>query len=175
MSDSNPSLQRPASRTARLSAIEAALLSHVVTSQSQLSSILSDEGIEVTQATLSRDLDEMNATKIRLHDGTVAYAVGEQPQIDKGFAPSQKVEQQMSRVLSGLVTLVAVALNQVVVHTPAGAAQYVASVIDKQPLEGVLGTIAGDDTVLVICSDDDSAESWAQWLLEITSRDKPTI
>ena len=124
MTDHTPALQRPATRTARLSAIEQALLTRIVTSQSQLSQILADQGIEVTQATLSRDLDEIHATKTRL----------------------------------------------VVVHTPSGAAQYVASVIDKQPIEGVLGTIAGDDTVMVICSEDDVAKRRAQWLLDVASK-----
>ena len=59
MTDHTPALQRPATRTARLSAIEQALLTRIVTSQSQLSQILADQGIEVTQATLSRDLDEI--------------------------------------------------------------------------------------------------------------------
>ena len=168
MTDHTPALQRPATRTARLSAIEQALLTRIVTSQSQLSQILADQGIEVTQATLSRDLDEIHATKTRLADGTVAYAVG----IDEHPAsnPDAKTEQQISRVLSGLVTSVAAARNLVVVHTPSGAAQYVASVIDKQPIEGVLGTIAGDDTVMVICSEDDVAKRRAQWLLDVASK-----
>ena len=76
MSETGPFLQRPASRAARLSAIEQALATHIITSQSQLSKILIDEGIAVTQATLSRDLDEMHAVKTRLKDGTVAYTVG---------------------------------------------------------------------------------------------------
>ena len=73
MSETGPSLQRPATRAARLSAIEQALATHIITSQSQLSKILIDEDIAVTQATLSRDLDEMHAVKTRLKDGTVAY------------------------------------------------------------------------------------------------------
>ena len=75
-----------------------------------------------------------------------------------------------NRVLSGLVTSVAAARNLVVVHTPSGAAQYVASVIDKQPIDGVLGTIAGADTVMVICADDDYAKQRAQWLLDVVSK-----
>ena len=167
MTDHTPALQRPATRPARLSAIEQALLTRIVTSQSQLSQILADQGIEVTQATLSRDLDEIHATKTRLADGTVAYAVGKQ-NIDEHPAsnPDAKTEQQISRVLSGLVTSVAAARNLVVVHTPSGAAQYVASVIDKQPIEGVLG----DDTVMVICSEDDVAKRRAQWLLDVASK-----
>ena len=76
----------------------------------------------------------------------------------------------MSRVLNGLVSSVAAAGNLVVVHTPSGAAQYVASVIDKQSIEGVLGTIAGDDTVMVICTNDDTAVFRSDWLLSLASK-----
>ena len=65
MTDQTPALQRPATRAARLSAIEQALLTCIVTSQSQLSQILANQGIEVPQATLSRDHDEIHATKPR--------------------------------------------------------------------------------------------------------------
>ena len=139
MSESTPPVQRPATRAARLSAIEQVLLKHIVTSQSQLSDLLSQEGIEVTQATLSRDLDEINAMKTRLSNGSIAYTIGDRPLL-------------------------------VVIHTPSGAAQYVASVIDKQPIDGVLGTIAGDDTVMVICAEDDIAFERSQWLLTLASK-----
>ena len=165
-----PALHRPATRAARLSAIEQALLTHIITSQSQLSSVLADEGIEVTQATLSRDLDEMNATKARLRDGTVAYTLGDEPADDGSGSGTERIEQQISRVLSGLVVSVADAGRLVVIHTPSGAAQYVASVIDRQPLDGVLGTIAGDDTVLMICAEESMAHERAAWLLSVASR-----
>ena len=160
MSETGPSLQRPASRAARLSAIEQALATHIITSQSQLSKILIDEGIAVTQATLSRDLDEMHAVKTRLKDGTVAYM--------------SLLENEMRRFQfqqgdsEGFVNYAA--RNLVVVHTPSGAAQYVASVIDKQSIEGVLGTIAGDDTVMVICTNDDTAVFRSDWLLSLASK-----
>ncbi|MBT1160702.1 MULTISPECIES: arginine repressor [Bifidobacterium] len=169
MNDSNTPVQRPATRAARLSVIEEILLNHIITSQSQLSGILSDEGIDVTQATLSRDLDEINAMKTRLKDGTIAYTVGDHA-VHEAAGIGEKAEQQMAKVLGGLVTSVAAAKNLIVVHTPSGAAQYVASVVDKQPIDGVLGTIAGDDTVMVICSDDETAEARAQWLLSIASK-----
>ena len=132
--------------------------------------ILIDEGIAVTQATLSRDLDEMHAVKTRLKDGTVAYTVGRSVVASEGEDVGERGEAQMSRVLNGLVTSVAAARNLVVVHTPSGAAQYVASVIDRQPIEGVLGTIAGDDTVMVICTNDDTAVSRSDWLLSLASK-----
>lgn len=161
-------VRRPATRTARLSAIEQVLASHLVTSQSQLSAILSGQGIEVTQATLSRDLDEVHAVKTRLRDGTMAYTVaGLEPVV----APTgeSRPGQQLARVLSDLVTSVAAAQNQVVVRTPSGAAQYVAMVLDKQTIDGILGTIAGDDTVLIICSDSETAKARCHWLVELAS------
>ncbi len=98
MSETGPSLQRPATRAARLSAIEQALATHIITSQSQLSKILIDEGIAVTQATLSRDLDEMHAVKTRLKDGTVAYTVGRSVVASEGEDVGERGEAQMSRV-----------------------------------------------------------------------------
>ncbi|PAU67617.1 arginine repressor [Bifidobacterium criceti] len=170
MTDPTMPLQRPASRAARLNAIEQALVDHVVTSQSQLSAILANQGIEVTQATLSRDLDEMNATKTRMPDGTVAYTIDDQaPTSSTDCDSDERAQQQMTRILSGLVTSVAAARNLIVVHTSSGAAQYVASVIDKHTIGGVLGTIAGDDTVLVICVNDAMAERRSAWLLEVAS------
>ncbi|PWG60245.1 arginine repressor [Bifidobacterium catulorum] len=176
MNGDTPSLQRPTTRAARLSAIEQALLTHVVTSQSQLSGILASQGIAVTQATLSRDLDEINATKVRTSDGSMAYAIAESTRHTASETSTAntgtKNEQQMSRVLSGLVTSVAAASNLVVVHTPSGAAQYVASVIDRQPIDGILGTIAGDDTVMMVCTDDDTARIRAEWLLSLASQNR---
>lgn len=166
--DSQP-MQRPASRIARLNAIEQALENNVVTSQAELSEILSSQGIDVTQATLSRDLDEINATKTRLPDGVLAYTVGEHAPAE-GHEPDERAQQQMSKVLSGIVTSVARARNLIVVHTSSGAAQYVASVIDRHAVPGILGTIAGDDTVLVICQDDQSALRRSAWLLDIASK-----
>ncbi|MCI1868016.1 arginine repressor [Bifidobacterium crudilactis] len=185
--ESSMPLQRPTTRAARHSAIQDVLAQHIITSQQQLADVLASQNIEVTQATLSRDLDEMHATKIRIADGSVCYTVpGLQHEVALNTRISQetaqdhedgmqnwtamsKFEQQMSRVLSGLVTSVASAQNLVVVHTPSGAAQYVASVLDRQPIDGILGTIAGDDTVMAITSDNDTAIQRASWLLNLAS------
>ena len=162
---------RPISRAARHSAIEEALSKYIVTSQQQLSSILSNEGIEVTQATLSRDLDELKAVKTRRKDGKIAYSVGETSvgEIRVGAnKPSDSI--LVSRALTGLVTSVASAGNLVVVHTLSGAAQYMGSLFDRNPFEGVLGTIAGDDTVLIVVSDGKTAEKLTKLLLDAASK-----
>ena len=162
---------RPISRAARHSAIEEALSKYIVTSQQQLSSILSNEGIEVTQATLSRDLDELKAVKTRRKDGKIAYSVGEtsvgEIRVDAN-KPSDSI--LVSRALTGLVTSVASAGNLVVVHTLSGAAQYMGSLFDRNPFEGVWGTIAGDDTVLIVVSDGKTAEKLTKLLLDAASK-----
>ncbi|WEV42728.1 arginine repressor [Bifidobacterium sp. ESL0682] len=167
-SQDEPVLRHPMNRTARLSVIQDILTNSVVSSQAQLSQLLADRGIEVTQATLSRDLDEMKAVKTRLKSGEMAYTLGVEPEHDDVTA--EKIDQQLSRGLSGLITSAAAARNLVIVHTPSGAAQYMASVIDKQPIDDILGTVAGDDTVLLVCSDDDAAVGRVKWLLDIVSR-----
>ena len=156
MTDRHNGLTRPTTRVARLSAIEQALVTHIVTSQSQLSRMLADDGIEVTQATLSRDLEELNASKMRLADGTVAYTLADRAPGGAETGSQAAIEQQVARAISGLVTSVAASLNLVVVHTPAGAAQYVASVIDRHPLDGVLGATL--------------ATSRCRWLLQTVSK-----
>ena len=161
--------QRPVTKAARLNAIEQAILSEVITSQSQLSKILARHGFYVTQATLSRDLDEMNAVKIRLTDGRLAYVLGDGTG-NRHAMDTVRIDQQVARVVSGLITEVGFANNIVVIHTPSGAAQYVASVIDKQPLKGILGSVAGDDTVIMVCVSNEEAEKRANWLLSVVSK-----
>ncbi|KFI46669.1 arginine repressor [Bifidobacterium bohemicum] len=167
MDEHGSQLYHPANRTARLSVIQEILTNSVVSSQAQLSQMLADQGIEVTQATLSRDLDEMKAVKTRLRTGEMAYTLGIEPEHDDETA--EKIDQQLSRGLSSLVVSAAAARNLVVVHTPEGAAQYVASSLDKQSIDGILGIIAGDDTLLLVCADDDVANQRMQWLLDIVS------
>jgi transcriptional regulator of arginine metabolism len=167
VNEGNPKLHHPDNRTARLNVIQEILSNSVVSSQAQLSGMLADRGIEVTQATLSRDLDEMKAVKTRLKTGEMAYALGVEAQHDDETA--EKIDQQLSRGLSSLIVSVAAARNLVVVHTPEGAAQYVAGSLDRQSIEGILGIIAGDDTLMLVCADDEVARSRMQWLLDVVS------
>ncbi|BDR52811.1 arginine repressor [Bombiscardovia nodaiensis] len=151
-----------------------------MTSQQRLAQLLAQQQIEVTQATLSRDLDELHAAKIRYPDGTMAYwipDVNDQSLIEVasmtavGAAEPSKTDQYLSKVLTGLITSVKRAGNLLVVRTPSGAAQYAASALDRQPIVGIVGTIAGDDTVLIITSNEAEAAQRADWLLAITSSD----
>lgn len=168
----------PTTRTARLSIIEQIIAQNIVESQQQLADLLADEGIQVTQATLSRDLDDLKASKVRTSSGTFAYSVPDDVShiqnqmvqfVESARNMPTKADQQLAKVIGGLITKVTAAQNLVVIHTPAGAAQYVASAIDKQPIDDVAGTIAGDDTVMMITTDNQVAQEKLQWLLDMVS------
>ena len=120
------------------------LESRPVTSQAQLVALLGDLGIEATQTTVSRDLDDLGAVKVRLPGGETAYALPELP--TQQIAP----EDHLRRVLGEWVVEVACSGNLVVLRTPPGSAHVVGSALDRSGLEEVVGTVAGDDTVLVV-------------------------
>ncbi|WP_416976072.1 arginine repressor, partial [Streptomyces sp. 4F14] len=111
-----------------------------------------DDGLNVTQATLSRDLDELNAVKIRNNDGDLIYAVPSEGGFRQPRAPlgESAKEERMRRLSQELLISAEASANLVVLRTPPGAAQFLASAIDQAELQDILGTIAGDDTLLLI-------------------------
>ena len=119
------------------------LENHAVTSQAQVVDLLASEGVVATQATVSRDLEELGAVKVRMPGGETVYAV---PQFEDRPAP----EEQLKRVFGEWVVEVAHSGNLVVLRTPPGSAHVVGSAIDRAGLPDVLGTVAGDDTILVV-------------------------
>jgi transcriptional regulator of arginine metabolism len=137
-----------ATRAGRQARIVALLSSNPVRSQTELATLLAGEGIEVTQATLSRDLEELGAVKLRGADGgTGIYVVPEDGSPVKGVTGGT---ERMSRLLGELLVSTDASANLAVLRTPPGAAQYLASAIDRAALPYVVGTIAGDDTILVV-------------------------
>lgn len=138
----------PVTRTARQARILEILERYRVSSQVQLSELLLDEGIDITQATLSRDLDELGAKKVRPDSGRAFYAVGlvDGQRIEQPRGPQEKLR----RMLDDLLVSVDYTGNIAVLRTPPGAAQYLASFIDRVGMNEVVGTIAGDDTVFVL-------------------------
>ncbi len=118
-----------------------------VTSQAQVVELLAAEGVVATQATVSRDLEELGAVKVRRANGESFYAIPEQPK-DR-VAP----EDHLRRVMGEWVVEVAHSANIIVLRTPPGSAHVVGSAIDRAGLTGVLGTVAGDDTLLVVVSE----------------------
>lgn len=134
-------------RAARQARIVAVLSAAAVRSQSELAGLLAAEGIEVTQATLSRDLEELGAVKLRGADGGVGvYVVPEDGSPVRGVSGGTG---RLSRLLSELLVSTDATGNLAVLRTPPGAADYLASAIDRAALPYVVGTIAGDDTIFV--------------------------
>lgn len=132
----------------------AAILSDiVVTSQSQLVELLAAEDVPATQATVSRDLDELGAVKVRIAGGDTMYAIPELP------SDHHVPEDHLRRVLSDWVVDVKHARNLVVLRTPPGCAHVVASALDRTGVEGVLGTVAGDDTLIVVLAEDSDVQA----------------
>ena len=146
----------PATKAARHALITAVLVRQPVHSQSELADALAQEGVSVTQATLSRDLVELRAVKIRTSGGALAYAVpAEGGSRTPAHADSEVLAARLARLCAELLVTADASGNLVVLRTPPGAAQFLASAIDHSVLPGVLGTIAGDDTVLVIAREPD--------------------
>ena len=135
-------------RVGRQARIVAILSSRPVHSQGELAVLLADDGIDVTQATLSRDLEELGAVKLRGADGGVGvYLVPEDGSPVRGVSGGT---DRLSRLLGELLVSTDASANLAVLRTPPGAAHYLASAIDRAALPEVVGTIAGDDTILVI-------------------------
>jgi transcriptional regulator of arginine metabolism len=138
------------------------LETRAVGSQSHLVELLAGEGIEATQTTVSRDLEELGAVKVRVAGGDTVYAIPELPK-DR-LVP----EEQLRRVLADWVVEIAHSANLVVLRTPPGSAHVVASALDRAGLAGVLGTVAGDDTLLVIASEKVGGERVARRIRALT-------
>ena len=134
---------------------------HSVASQGQLVELLATEGVVATQATVSRDLEDLGAVKIRVGGGEIAYAIPELPTEQK--AP----HEHLRRVLGEWVVEVAPSGNLVLLRTPPGSAHVVASALDRSGLPGVLGTVAGDDTLLVVVAEPTNGRDMAERLREL--------
>ncbi len=146
-----------ARRQARIAEL---LAQHVVSSQGELQRLLAADGWDITQSTVSRDLVELRAVRVRGAGGALAYAIPD----DQAFEHPE-AEARLGRVCQELVLRAEGSGNLVVVRTPAGAAQYVASALDRVAWPEVLGCVAGDDTVLVVTRAPGGGEVLAERLL----------
>lgn len=137
------------------------LENNAVTSQSQLVDLLAEEGIVATQATVSRDLEELGALKVRVSGGESVYAVPELPK-------DQTVpEEHLKRVMSDWVVEVSVSSVIVLLRTPPGCAHVVASALDRSQMKEILGTVGGDDTVLLIASEEFGGQFVAEMMRQL--------
>ena len=144
-------------------------------SQPELARLLAEDGFAVTQTTLSRDLDELGAVRIRDGSGELAYAVpGEggdrTPRTGGGDGD---LDMRLARLAAECLVSADSSDNLVVLRTPPGAAQFLASAIDRAGLPEILGTIAGDDTVLLICRERGAGALLAGRLLELAGQASP--
>jgi transcriptional regulator of arginine metabolism len=203
----------PVTKTARQAQITAILASTPVRSQDELVQLLAQNGLDVNQATLSRDLNELGAVRLRGPDGALVYALpgepggpgsrpgglagalagsGEprpgRPGVPAGVrgglgplagrgqgrtgasAPGREPPSRLARIAADFLLSAEPSANLVVLRTPAGAAQLVASAIDHAAWPTILGTVAGDDTVLVISRDPAGGQDVARALLRIAER-----
>ncbi|GLY90521.1 arginine repressor [Actinoallomurus iriomotensis] len=163
----------PLTKTARQSRIVELLGRNAVHSQSELAKLLADEGVDVTQATLSRDLVDIGVVKLRAADGSLIYTVpGEGGERIRRARPrgAETFTGRLARLAQELLVSAESSANLVIVRTPPGAAQLLASAIDHADWSSVLGTVAGDDTVLVISRDPSGGVDLASSLLALTER-----
>lgn len=156
---------RPVSKARRQHVIRQLLGSEQVSSQEQVVARLADAGIRATQATVSRDFEELGVVKVRVPSGPVVYALPESTRLAEPHA------EHLRRLLGEWVVDVATSGDLVVVRTPPGAAHPVASAIDRAGLAEVVGTVAGDDTVLVVARSGDGASVLAR-LAEMSGIDR---
>ena len=149
------------------------LESKAVGSQSHLVDLLAADGIDATQTTVSRDLEELGALKVRLPGGDTAYALPE--------LPSQQVapEDHLRRVLGEWVVEADYSGNVIVLRTPPGSAHVVGSALDRSGMDAIVGTVAGDDTVLVVVDEELGGRAMAARLGDVAGitndQDHPKI
>lgn len=173
----------PSTKAARHALIVRILAKERIRSQGQLRDVLADHGVSTTQATLSRDLVELRATKIRSTDGRQVYAIPETSVMGQVAGPApvpgndsltDHTTTRLARWCADLLVTVEWAGGQVVLRTLPGAAELLAAAVDDAMMPGVLGCIAGDDTVLVITrSAEISAEVSGHLLGLADSRPRP--
>jgi transcriptional regulator of arginine metabolism len=149
------------SKAQRQHKIAGLLTQHSVTSQGQLVDLLADDGVVATQATVSRDLEDLGAIKVRVLGGETVYAIPELPA--EQFAP----EDHLRRVLSDWVVEVGSSHNIVVLRTPPGSAHVVGSAIDRAGLAEILGTVAGDDTLMIVVAESTTGTELARRLSDL--------
>lgn len=163
-------------KAARHQLISDVLARRVVTSQTVLADLLSGHGVVVSQGTLSRDLDELGAVRVRSASGELVYALpGEGG--DRTPRPATTpltLHERLARIAAETLVSAGASSNLVVLRTPPGAAQYLASAIDHSEMPSVLGCVAGDDTVLVVARDADGGDVLAQQFLDMASTMRPT-
>jgi len=153
----------PITKSARQSRIAELIEREQIRSQTELAALLAEDGLAVTQGTLSKDLLELGAVRVRTSTGELAYAL-----LAGDHAGGQSgALARLSRLCGELLLSAEGSANLTVLRTPPGAAQFFASAIDKVGWDSVLGTIAGDDTVVIVTRSPDGGAAMAEAFLSL--------
>ena len=162
----------PTTKTARQAHITAILTGQSVRSQAELAALLAAEGVQVTQATLSRDLVELGAVRVRSQDGALVYAVRSEggERAPQAGITQEILDARLAKLCADLLVTAEASGNLVVLRTPPGAANFLALAIDHSVMPSVLGTIAGDDTLLVVSREPDGGPAVAARLRALAAR-----
>lgn len=157
----------PHTKTARQARIVELLTRGRIRSQIELAERLAADGFPVSQGTLSKDLVDIGAIRVRGASGEPVYVVR-----DLEAADASRAQAKLIRVAGELLLSAEASANLVVVKTPPGAAQFLASAIDRVGPEAVLGTIAGDDSILIVARDPQGGAALAEYLFGLGVKDK---
>lgn len=157
----------PESVTARRARIASLICERPVRSQEDLGRLLADDGIFVTQATLSRDLDAIGAVKKPDPDGGTRYLVSDQQKWDTSLPVG---DPSLARIVHETLLKAEAAQNIAVLHTPPGAAQYLAGHVDRSGLFESVGSVAGDDTIIIVLRDAADAQGLCATLLDLSEK-----
>lgn len=152
-------------RAARLHRLSELMRTQRIGSQAELVSALQQQGISITQATLSRDLEILGALKVHDSEGRMYYSLP----LDATGEVYNRGHDRLSRVFEELVLSIDSSGNLVVIHTPSGAASYVASAIDRSGHADIIGTVAGSDTVIAVTRDVAGGKAAAERLSALMS------
>ena len=136
---------------------------HDVETQDALAELLIEEGYDVTQATISRDIKQLRLTKSATQDGRYVYAVSD-------IEDTETSTGKALGILRDTIKKIDVAQNILVVKTYSGMAQAAAAALDSLNYKEIVGSIAGDDTVMLIFRENYIAEEFMEKLLKISSR-----
>lgn len=154
----------PQTKTARQARIVELITGRPVRSQTELAQLLAADGMPVTQGTLSKDLVDVGAVRVRRSDGDLGYAL----LAGQRLGDSSAATVRLSRLCVELLVWAEGSANLAVLRTPPGAAQFFASAIDRVAMPEVLGTIAGDDTIAVITRDPTGGAKLAETMLAMS-------
>ena len=157
-------------RVARQARILALIESREISSQAELSALLAAEGIQVSQGTLSKDLLDIGAVRVRSAGGGLIYAP---PSVEAGTDRATH-EQRLARLCAEVLVSIAGSANLVILKTPPGAAQYVASAIDRVADPRVLGSLAGDDTIMVVARHPDGGAELVDYFTAMAQAGRPS-